>query len=133
MPANVLFRRPWPLPQVVVVRSAFATARSPRVSRRVRVVPGAGDQWPRLAAPSHRASRLEFALLRTVSARERDVDRELQWTKAPSIEGLPRSNRRRHILYGMHSLHAVCAALGLIGSAVASTPPLDITEYAHTA
>jgi signal transduction histidine kinase/ligand-binding sensor domain-containing protein len=32
----------------------------------------------------------------------------------------------------MRTLHALCAALGLIGHAVASTPPLDITEYAHT-
>ena len=60
------------------------------------------------------------------------MDRELQWTKAPSIEGLPHSNRRRHILFRMRTLHALCAALGLVGHAVASTPPLDITEYAHT-
>ena len=68
----------------------------------------------------------------TVSAPEEDVDRELQWTKAPSIEGLPRSNRRRHILCRMRTLHALCATLGLIGHAVASTPPLDITEYSRT-
>jgi hypothetical protein len=30
----------------------------------------------------------------TVSRSEKNVDRELQWTKAPSIEGLPQSNRR---------------------------------------
>ena len=30
----------------------------------------------------------------TVSTSEKNVDRELQWTKAPSIEGLPHSNRR---------------------------------------
>src|SRR5882762_1385015 len=30
----------------------------------------------------------------TVSAPEKNVDRELQWTKAPSIEGLRHSNRR---------------------------------------
>jgi hypothetical protein len=32
----------------------------------------------------------------------------------------------------MRTLHVLCAILGLIGHAVASTPPLDITEYAHT-
>jgi signal transduction histidine kinase/ligand-binding sensor domain-containing protein len=79
---------------------------------------------------------LRFAGLRlhsggTVSVPDKYVDRELQWAKAPSIEGLPHGNRRRHILCGMRSLHAFCAALGLIGHAVASTP-LDITEYAHT-
>src|ERR1700733_1388252 len=30
----------------------------------------------------------------TVSTSEKNVDRELQWTKAPSIEGLPHSHRR---------------------------------------
>jgi hypothetical protein len=30
----------------------------------------------------------------TVSVPDKNVDRELQWTKAPSIEGLPHSNRR---------------------------------------
>jgi signal transduction histidine kinase/ligand-binding sensor domain-containing protein len=68
----------------------------------------------------------------TVSAHEHEVDRELQWTKAPSIEGLPHSNRRRHILYRMRCLHALCAALCLIGDAVASTPLLDSTQYSHT-
>jgi hypothetical protein len=29
----------------------------------------------------------------TVSAREKDVDRELQWTKSPSIEGLSQNTR----------------------------------------
>ncbi|HTD72314.1 MAG TPA: two-component regulator propeller domain-containing protein [Steroidobacteraceae bacterium] len=60
------------------------------------------------------------------------MDRELQWTKGPSIEGLPHGNRRRHILFLMRSLHALCAALCLVGHAAASSPPLDITEYAHT-
>jgi signal transduction histidine kinase/ligand-binding sensor domain-containing protein len=32
----------------------------------------------------------------------------------------------------MRTLRAVCAALGLIGHAAASPPPLDITEYART-
>jgi signal transduction histidine kinase/ligand-binding sensor domain-containing protein len=68
----------------------------------------------------------------TVSAHEQEVDRELQWRKAPSIEGLPQNNRRRHILFRMRSLHALCTVLGLIGAAVASPPPLDITEYSHT-
>jgi signal transduction histidine kinase/ligand-binding sensor domain-containing protein len=62
----------------------------------------------------------------------KNVDRELQWTKAPSIEVFSRSNLRRHILFRMRTLHSFCAALGLMGHAVASPPPLDITEYSRT-
>src|SRR5882757_9650743 len=102
MPADALFRRPRPLRQVVD-QPAFATARLPRVSRRVPPVPGEGDRWPHPAVLLHRASsrpigpdrssdllafrRLGFALPRTVSAPEKNVDREFQWTKAPSFEG----------------------------------------------
>jgi signal transduction histidine kinase/ligand-binding sensor domain-containing protein len=68
----------------------------------------------------------------TVSVAEANVDRELQWAKAHSIEGLPYSNRCRRILCGMRTLHALCGTLGFIGYAVAATPPLDITEYSHT-
>jgi hypothetical protein len=52
---------------------------------------------------------------KTVSAHRRRVDR----------------NRRGHILCRMRSPQALCATLGLIGHAVASTPPLDI-RYART-
>ena len=60
------------------------------------------------------------------------MDRELQWANAHSIEGLSRRNRHRHILWRMRTLHALCATLGLIGHAAASSPPLAITEYART-
>jgi streptogramin lyase len=79
-----------------------------------------------------RLAELSLHCRGTVSAPAKDVDRELQWTKAPSMEGLPRNHRRRHILSRMRTLHALCAALGFIGCAVASTPPPDITEYSHT-
>jgi signal transduction histidine kinase/ligand-binding sensor domain-containing protein len=61
------------------------------------------------------------------------VDRELQGTKAPSIEGLPNGDYRRHILFGMRTLHALCAALGLIGHAAALSPDLTLKELHHTA
>jgi signal transduction histidine kinase/ligand-binding sensor domain-containing protein len=68
----------------------------------------------------------------TVAAPEKNLDRELQGAKAPSIEGLPGDHRCRHILYRMRILHVLCATLGLTGYAVASSPPRDITEYART-
>ena len=72
----------------------------------------------------------------TVAAPGRDVDRELQWRKYPPIEGFPHDRRQRHIVCGMRTQHAFCAALcvalSLIGHAVASAPPLDITEYVRT-
>jgi ligand-binding sensor domain-containing protein len=68
----------------------------------------------------------------TVAVREEIVDRELQWKKAPPIEGLSHGDRCRHILCRMRTLHALCGAIGLISHAVASTPPLDSTQYSHT-
>jgi signal transduction histidine kinase/ligand-binding sensor domain-containing protein len=87
----------------------------------------------------------------TVPAPERDVDRELQWTKSPSIEGLPRSTRCRHILFGMRTLHAQTSAvneghlvrrqkcwLAIVallwcGGAAALSPDLTLKELHHTA
>jgi signal transduction histidine kinase/streptogramin lyase len=79
-----------------------------------------------------RFAHLSLHCRETVSAFDKDVDRELQWGKAPSIEGLPLCNRRRHILCRMRTLHLLCAAICLIGDAAASPPPLDITEYERT-
>ena len=81
----------------------------------------------------HRGCSLDGA---TVAAPYGDVDRELQWQKYPPIEGFPHDRRQRHIVCGMRTQHAFCAALcvalSLIGHAVASAPPLDITEYVRT-
>src|SRR5882762_2237766 len=109
MPANALCRPPRPLPKVVD-QLAFATTKLPRVSRHAPPVPDEGDQWPHSTVLLHDASshpigsdrssgwlsfrRLEFALPRTLSVPEKNVDRELQWTKAPSIEGPSRGTAR---------------------------------------
>src|ERR1700733_15040978 len=114
MPVSALFRRTRPLAQVVarvvaqvVDLLAFAAARLPRVSHRAPPVPDEGDRRRNPAVLIHRTSsrpigpdrssdrlvfrRLGLALPSTVSASEKYLDRELQWTKAPSIEGLPNS------------------------------------------
>jgi hypothetical protein len=61
----------------------------------------------------------------TVSAPEKDVDRELQWAKAPSIEGL-RARRQKWSWLAI-------AALLWSGCAAALSPDLTIKELRHTA
>src|SRR5277367_6290629 len=61
----------------------------------------------------------------TVAVPEQDVDRELQWTKAPSIEGL-RARRQKWCWLAI-------AALLWSGCAAALSPDLTIKELHHTA
>jgi signal transduction histidine kinase/ligand-binding sensor domain-containing protein len=61
----------------------------------------------------------------TVSASEKDVDRELQWIKAPSIEGLRARRQKWCWLAVVTLLWSGCAA--------ALSPDLTIKELHHTA
>src|SRR3984957_18740510 len=61
----------------------------------------------------------------TVSAPEKKVDRELQWTKAPSLEGFRARGQRWYWL--------AVAALLWSGGAAALSPDLTIKELHHTA
>src|ERR1700722_1328936 len=61
----------------------------------------------------------------TVSAPEKKVDRELQWTKAPSLEGFRARGQRWYWL--------AVAALLWSGCAAALSPDLTIKELHHTA
>jgi signal transduction histidine kinase/ligand-binding sensor domain-containing protein len=87
--------------------------------------------------------RLGLALPSTVSASEKYVDRELRWTKPPSIEGLPNSigGRLRAETSALNGRLPVrrqkwwlaIAALLWCGSAAALNPGLTIKELHHTA
>jgi signal transduction histidine kinase/ligand-binding sensor domain-containing protein len=89
----------------------------------------------------------------TVSASEKEVDRELQWTKAPSIEGLPHSFRQslegsvnggwlhaktsavneRLLVRRQKRCWLAIATLLWSGCAAALNPDLTIKELHHTA
>jgi signal transduction histidine kinase/ligand-binding sensor domain-containing protein len=66
----------------------------------------------------------------TVAASEKDVDHELQWTKAPSIEGLGPHGR---LTVRRRTGWLAAAALLWCSCAVALSPDLTIKELHHTA
>src|SRR5258708_29991091 len=78
----------------------------------------------------------------TVSGPEKNVDRELQWTKSPPIEGLPQHNASCYDSeFNQQSLEGsvngrwwlAIAALLWCGCAAALSPDLTIKELRHTA